>query len=174
MLCLFIHSMRLVIKYFTHANNVVFFRKTFSNISISPFLVHSPHNRCTRCRVDFQKTPTKNCRINLSVLGEFSICYLNQIKYQNFLLCLIPNKFHDFSLPFVSVVPPTHLEILNDQGGVVSNSVIGPFKEFSSVNITCMSSGGKCLVIAPTDTFYIQLHHPLLFISFMAFMDKFT
>ncbi|KAG5673612.1 hypothetical protein PVAND_003641 [Polypedilum vanderplanki] len=60
-----------------------------------------------RCRVDFQKTPTKNCRINLSVL-----------------------------------VPPSHLVILNEHGSVVSNSVIGPYKEGSSVNITCMSSGG--------------------------------
>ncbi|XP_070490532.1 uncharacterized protein side-V [Chironomus tepperi] len=63
-----------------------------------------------RCRVDFQKTPTKNCRINLSVL-----------------------------------VPPTHLEILNEHGSVVSNSVIGPYKEGSSVNITCISSGGMPL-----------------------------
>lgn len=38
------------------------------------FSLRAPTAMFTRCRVDFQKTPTKNCRINLSVLGEFSIC----------------------------------------------------------------------------------------------------
>lgn len=44
-------------------------------------------------------------------------------------------------------VQPTHLEIFNDRGGVATNSVIGPYKEGSSVNVTCMSSGGKCLLL---------------------------
>ncbi|CAO1420449.1 unnamed protein product [Diamesa hyperborea] len=60
-----------------------------------------------RCRVDFRSSPTKNCRINLSVL-----------------------------------VPPTQLLIVNDQGVAVTNTVIGPYKEGSNVNITCISSGG--------------------------------
>jgi hypothetical protein len=55
-----------------------------------------------------------------------------------------------FSLPSVQ---PTHLEILNDRGGVATNSVIGPYKEGASVNVTCMSSGGKCLVMTSNDTF---------------------
>lgn len=50
-------------------------------------------------------------------------------------------------------VPPTHLEIVSDQGVVASNSVIGPYKEGSSVNITCMSGGGKCLVSSRNDPF---------------------
>lgn len=50
-------------------------------------------------------------------------------------------------------MPPTHLEIVSDQGVVASNSVIGPYKEGSSVNITCMSGGGKCLVSSRNDPF---------------------
>ncbi|CRL06332.1 CLUMA_CG019078, isoform A [Clunio marinus] len=79
-----------------------------------------------RCRVDFQKTPTKNCRLNLSVL-----------------------------------VPPTHLEIFNERGTVATNSVVGPYKEGSTVNITCMSSGG---VPAPRVTWFKE--HALIDDSF--------
>lgn len=43
-------------------------------------------------------------------------------------------------------VPPTKIEIFNDQGFVTSNNVIGPYREGSSVNITCMSTGGKHLM----------------------------
>ena len=44
---------------------------------------------------------------------------------------------------FPYLVPPTQLLIVNDQGVAVTNTVIGPYKEGSSLNITCISSGGK-------------------------------
>lgn len=50
-------------------------------------------------------------------------------------------------------VPPSQLDIFSDQGILASNSVVGPYKEGSSVNITCMSSGGKCLLLSSNDTF---------------------
>lgn len=40
-------------------------------------------------------------------------------------------------------MPPKNITIVSDEGNVVSNSVIGPYKEGSSVNVTCMSTGGK-------------------------------
>lgn len=83
----------------------------------------------TRCRVDFHKVPTKNCRINLSVLGE---CVF-QFSCENILSMI------NFSLP----VPPKNLSVFSEEGSVVSNSVIGPYTEGSSVNVTCMSTGGK-------------------------------
>lgn len=48
-----------------------------------------------------------------------------------------------FYFIFLFLVPPTQLLIVNDQGVAVTNTVIGPYKEGSSVNITCISSGGK-------------------------------
>lgn len=41
------------------------------------------------------------------------------------------------------LVPPKNITIVSEEGNVVSNSVIGPYKEGSSVNVTCMSTGGK-------------------------------
>jgi hypothetical protein len=40
-------------------------------------------------------------------------------------------------------VPPKNITIFGEEGAVVSNSVVGPYKEGSSVNVTCMSTGGK-------------------------------
>jgi hypothetical protein len=61
-----------------------------------------------RCRVDFQKSPTKNSRINLTVL-----------------------------------VPPAQLSVLDENGANVVNNVVGPYAEGASLNLTCISSGGK-------------------------------
>lgn len=147
-----IRSMRFVIKYFLHANNKHFYHFSLFQKNIFQYFHFSFSNRSfatmfARCRVDFQKTPTKNCRINLSVLGKFSIWYLNQIKQREFIRFNLKQISWHFSfLLFCDCsVPPTHLEIFSDQGSVLANSVIGPYKEGSSVNITCMSSGGKCL-----------------------------
>lgn len=117
-----------------------------------------------RCRVDFQKTPTKNCRINLSVLGEFSICYLNQIKHRIF----ITSNLKQILLfrPMTAAVPPTHLDIFNDLGSIVSNSAIGPYREGSSVNITCMSTGGKCLVSSELQMLGLTYNYIIFTVSF--------
>ena len=48
-----------------------------------------------------------------------------------------------FCVSQISLVPPRQLLIVNDQGVAVTNTVIGPYKEGSNVNITCISSGGK-------------------------------
>lgn len=50
-------------------------------------------------------------------------------------------------------VPPSRIEIFSEHGIPASNSILGPYKEGSSVNITCMSSGGKCLVVGLKDIF---------------------
>lgn len=64
----------------SHLNNSQYQHcDTFFNANISShFSIKSCFNIIaidvdadTRCRVDFQRTPTKNCRINLSVLGEY-------------------------------------------------------------------------------------------------------
>lgn len=39
-------------------------------------------------------------------------------------------------------VPPTKLTILDNDGAAVGDHTVGPYREGSSVNITCMTSGG--------------------------------
>lgn len=79
-----------------------------------------------RCRVDFQKSPTRNSRINLTVLGKF----------------ITRHHFDIFLITFFFPVPPTKLTILDNDGAAVLDHTVGPYREGSSVNITCMTSGG--------------------------------
>lgn len=40
-------------------------------------------------------------------------------------------------------VPPTHLTILDTNGAAIRDHTVGPYTEGSSINLTCLSSGGK-------------------------------
>lgn len=141
-------SIAIVIKHFLTWKHFVNQNEKISTIHSqwSSFLYFHLHStqRLTRCRVDFQKTPTKNCRINLSVLGEcyfyFEILTLNEVRTRTRLIQL--QSINNFST-LLFTVPPTKLEIFDEQGFVASNNIIGPYREGSSVNITCMSTGGK-------------------------------
>ncbi|XP_055603399.1 nephrin [Uranotaenia lowii] len=84
-----------------------------------------------RCRVDFLKSPTKNCRIDMDVL-----------------------------------VPPSRVTILDDQGAEVQNNVVGPYREHTDINLTCISSGG---IPTPKVTWWKE--HALLDDSFMVLPD---
>ncbi|KAL5288106.1 hypothetical protein ACFFRR_008764 [Megaselia abdita] len=41
------------------------------------------------------------------------------------------------------LVPPTHLTILDTNGAAIHDLTVGPYTEGASINLTCLSSGGK-------------------------------
>ncbi|KAH8354979.1 hypothetical protein KR093_003272, partial [Drosophila rubida] len=86
-----------------------------------------------KCRVDFHKSPTRNWRINVTVLGEWQTRLSLSIRS--------PFSLHTLLLPPLAV-PPTQLTILDNNGAAVRDQTAGPYLEGDSINLTCLSSGG--------------------------------
>lgn len=44
------------------------------------------------------------------------------------------------------LVPPEKIKILDDTGSHISHYILGPYNEGTSVNITCVATGGKSII----------------------------
>lgn len=44
---------------------------------------------------------------------------------------------------FFVAVPPEQLSILDDHGMHIQDYILGPYNEGSSLNVTCVATGGK-------------------------------
>lgn len=108
--------------------------------------VKGQDNGLYRCRADFVKSPTRNIKIQLNVIGEWERDF-------NFLVVVfVPRStsatFKVFAILFlIRPVPPENVLILNEKGVHIPHYILGPYNEGASINITCVSTGGKREVI---------------------------
>ncbi|KAJ8957708.1 hypothetical protein NQ318_017603 [Aromia moschata] len=54
-----------------------------------------------------------------------------------------PISGHQFNPRFVFPVPPEKLSVLDDTGLHIPDYILGPYNEGSSINITCVATGGR-------------------------------
>lgn len=72
------------------------------------------------------------------------VCYRNHVisfRKLGFVIFAFCNPLFVFRC--VSV-PPDSLAIINEKGDHIPNYILGPYPEGSSINITCIATGGKC------------------------------
>jgi hypothetical protein len=134
-------------------------RSHFNTTSLPSFIISNVKghdNGLYRCRADFIKSPTRNIKIQLSVIGKISYHYRNAYKHSpnnNIHWPCDDNNItrYLFLLLFIyndNTVPPESIAVLNDKGMQIPHYILGPYNEGSSINISCVATGGEYIIIA--------------------------
>lgn len=109
--------------------NRAFFRATSHPAQLLIDNIQLKDEGVYRCRVDFRNSPTRNMRINFTVIGKVSIPFFYNGWTQ------IDNLSH-------STEPPDRPVILHAKNGGLTK-LIEPFNEGSDVTLICEVNGGE-------------------------------
>lgn len=120
-----------------HESNGALTGRSHFNTTLLPSFVimnvKGQDNGMYRCRVDFIKSPTRNIKIQLSVIGN-----IGDFNFRSIVVLFFCKKK---KIPIS--VPPENILILNEKGIHIPHYILGPYNEGTSINISCVSTGGE-------------------------------
>ncbi|KAK3922983.1 Protein turtle-like protein B [Frankliniella fusca] len=123
-----------------------FFRVTDNPAQLTVESARDGDGGMYRCRVDFGRSPTRNARVNLTVICKYPNNNAARVlrDYYRALRRSGKGRKHP-DLLHVVAVPPEQLLIMDNRGEHIRHFMLGPYNEGDSVDITCEASGGRPL-----------------------------
>ena len=91
-----------------------------------------------RCRVDYEDSPTRNYKVNLSIIGN-RIRFCITMHLDAFSAYFLWTSCNNLSFS----VPPSSPRIRNQGQELITNGRLGPVAENELIDLTCDTVGGR-------------------------------
>lgn len=141
-----------------HLNDRAFFRTVTEPATLNINHIEERDGGEYRCRVDFAKSPTRNSRIHLTVIGSYrvtkkekvSICHFSRevskfsrgkTRKKRKWMWSIPRLVFQCVCVYISV--PPHKPNIIDEHGTIVQTITGPYEENEDMKLQCLVSGGE-------------------------------
>lgn len=139
-----------------HLNDRAFFRTVTEPATLNINHIEERDGGEYRCRVDFAKSPTRNSRIHLTVIGLYII--KERKEKERFRSATFYTRYRNFRgkteekcnqsltwyfLFFLYISVPPHKPNIIDEHGTIVQTVTGPYEENEDMKLQCLVSGGE-------------------------------